>query len=272
MAVVDRISSLVHGAANSWPLIDLRRRSFDRDFEAGRAGGAFRGVFSSYEACQASAPPERPTGYDLEDAALMYTERTRQVYPGDYPMLFWIGRLFAEGARRVFDVGGHIGVGYYAYQRYLEFPPDVAWRVCDVPAVVGQGRKWAASHDASRRLSFTTDIAEAAGADILMASGSLQYVPYEFHEKLAALESRPRALLLNLLPVHPTREYFTLQSIVVSFCAYRIFSREKLLANLGALGYVLRDSWENAEKRCGIAFEPALSLDRYYGFYLELKS
>lgn len=272
MALVNRISSLVNGAADSWPLLDMRKRSFDREFEAGRKGGAFRGVFTSYEACAASAPADQPSGYDLENAALMYTERTRQVYPSDYPMLFWMGRLFGQGARRVFDVGGHIGIGYYAYQRYLDFPADLAWRVCDVPAVTEQGRKWAVTHDPAKRLSFTTDVREAEGADILMASGSLQYVPYEFHEQLAALKARPRTLLINLLPVHPTREYFTLQSIVVSFCAYRIFSREKLLANLAALGYVLKDEWENAEKRCGIAFEPALSLDRYYGFLLEHRS
>ena len=78
----------------------------------------YRGIFPTFAQAQASAPHTRPVGYDNAGAADLYRERTRRVYPSDYPAMFWLDRLFQEGATSVFDIGGHIGIGYYAYQRY----------------------------------------------------------------------------------------------------------------------------------------------------------
>ena len=50
-----------------------------------------------------------------------------QVNPRDYPLLFWFSELFREGATSVFDFGGHIGVKYYAFQRYLPYPDNLRW-------------------------------------------------------------------------------------------------------------------------------------------------
>lgn len=229
----------------------------------------FRGVFDSFDAAQASAPPGRPVSYDNAGAAAMYEERLSAVYPSDYPVLYWLQRLLGQGIGRLFEIGGHIGVGYYAYQRFLDYPPALRWTVMDLPAVVEQGRRYAQTHDARGQLAFTTDVAEAGQADLLFASGSLQYLPQALDQILPTLSARPGWLLINMLPVHPTRQYYTLQNIVTAYCAYRIDSRERFVHALAEQGYRLRDEWQNAEKSCHIAFEPAHSLDHYCGFLFE---
>jgi putative methyltransferase (TIGR04325 family) len=261
--------SAVRGLAASPPAMYLRRRRFDAEFAAARQAHLFRGVYPSFAAAQASAPPSKPIGYDIPEAAAMYKERTRQVYPSDYPVMFWLERLWRAGARDVFDVGGHIGVSYYAYRRYLQYPQALTWTVMDVPAVVEEGRRWAAEQDRERSLRFTDRVEDLTDDDVLFASGSLQYLPDSLAERLAATRRRPRALLLNLLPVHPTKYYYTLQSIGVSFCPYRIYARTSLLASLREAGYTLRDSWANPEKSCYVAFDDEHSLKGYAGFLFE---
>ena len=58
----------------------------------------YRGIFPTFAEAQASAPHTRPVGYDNAGAAELYRERTRRVYPADYPAMFWLSRLFEEGA------------------------------------------------------------------------------------------------------------------------------------------------------------------------------
>ena len=113
----------------------LREARFNEAFVNGRAVGCCRGVFRSHAEAAAAAPETRPLGYDHVDAATMYHDRLERVYPSDYPMMLWLENAFADGARQVLDLGGHIGIAYYAYQRMIPFPADVAWRVHDVPAV-----------------------------------------------------------------------------------------------------------------------------------------
>jgi putative methyltransferase (TIGR04325 family) len=71
----------------------------------------------------------------------MYLERTKVIYPADYPVMFWLEKFIGEGCRKFFDLGGHIGVSYYAYQLHIGYPQDLRWTVCDVPAVVAKGRE-----------------------------------------------------------------------------------------------------------------------------------
>ena len=62
----------------------------------------------------------RPLGQDGADAAGLYLKRIKRVYLSDYLVIFWLQKLFAQGQSAVFDLGGHIGIGYYGYQRYLD--------------------------------------------------------------------------------------------------------------------------------------------------------
>ena len=242
-----------------------RHARFRRLFDGGRAVGTCRGVFDSYEAAVAASPPSRPLGYDHDDAAEMYRDRIGQIYPSDYPMMFWLQHALAQGARRVFDLGGHIGLSYYSYATRMALPQDLSWQVCDVPAVVDHGRREAVARDGARRLQFTTDFAEAAQADVLFTAGCLQYLQETLAQRVSTLPRKPEWLLVNLLPLHPTRGYWTVQSIGTAYCPYRIQHDSGFFQDMHALGYRRLDRWENLEKRCWVAFDDAHSLDRYHG-------
>ena len=130
-AALDRLADLP-------PLGQLRRQRAEAAFANNTDANLFRGVYPSFDAAQASAPPTRPLGYDNADAAGMYLERIKRIYPSDYPVIFWLQKLFAQAQSSVFDLGGHIGIGYYGYQRYLDYPPGLRWTVSDVPAVMAR--------------------------------------------------------------------------------------------------------------------------------------
>jgi hypothetical protein len=197
-----------------------RHARFRRLFDGGRAVGTCRGVFDSYAAA-AAAPPSRPLGYDHDDAAEMYRDRIGQIYPSDYPMMFWLQHALAQGARRVFDLGGHIGLSYYSYATRMALPQDLSWQVCDVPAVVDHGRREAVARDGARRLQFSRFRRGRPGRRAV-------------HRRLPAVSAgdpgtarvnaprKPEWLLVNLLPLHPTRGYWTVQSIGTAYCPYRI--------------------------------------------------
>ena len=226
----------------------------------------YRGVFDSFDAAQASIPPSSVSGYDNTESADLYRERTRRIFINDYPMIYWLGRWLADGAQRVFDIGGHIGIAYYAYQKYVTYPSSLSWTVMDVPAVNEAGEKWALEHDGARSLHFAGEVAAASGSDVLFAAGSLQYLSYSLADALEAMPRRPRFLLLNSVPIHMRESYFTVQNIGVACCPYRITAEREFLGGLSALGYDLLDRWENPLRSCIIPFHPDKSLDRYFGF------
>ena len=230
----------------------------------------YRGVYESFAEAQASIPAGRTAGYDNTGAADLYRDRTRRVFLNDYPMIYWLGRFFGQGGRTVFDIGGHIGIAYYAYQRYGEYPEGLRWTVLDVPAVNAAGEAWADAHDPARRLGFASTLAAASGSHILFAAGSLQYLEYTLSEAISAMPVRPRFLLLNSVPIHTRQSYFTVQNLGVTCCPYRVMAERKFMDELASLGYKLRDRWENTQRHCTVPFYPDLSLDRYFGFAFEL--
>ena len=68
-------------------------------------------------------------------------------------------------------MGVHVGISYYAYRKYLPYPPELTWLVNDVPAVVALGQTIAAQETAPG-LSFTTGVEELERAEIPLAAGS----------------------------------------------------------------------------------------------------
>jgi putative methyltransferase (TIGR04325 family) len=262
-----RIAGLADRASTLPVVRPLLERLFERRFAREvPETNLYRGVFATFAEAAASAPSTRPSGYDNEAAASLYRDRTRRVYPSDYAAMLWFSKLFGEGAASVFDIGGHIGIGYYAYQKYVDYPPNLRWTVLDVPAVVESGRAYAKENDAPGRLAFTTRPEDIDGNDIVFASGSLQYLDYTLAELIGRVARPPRHLLINLTPIHVTESFFTLQNMGAAYCAYRISSEREFLGGLRAAGYQLRDRWENLDRRCKIAYRPEHSLDRYYGF------
>jgi putative methyltransferase (TIGR04325 family) len=241
----------------------MQQRAYLHRFAENTDENLFMGVFDSFADAAQHAPPTRPIGYDNPESAQLYGPK---VCDYDYPAMFWLDRSLAEGMRSVFDLGGHVGIKYYAFRRPMAFPANLRWVVCDVPAVVARGREIAAARPPGERPSFTTNLLDASGFDVLYASGSLQYLPPHIDTLLSELKPPPRRLILNITAVHPTRTYITLNSIGTAFCPYRVQAYDELIEEVRRVGYIQRDAWENLGKRLVLPFAPNLSLDHYTGF------
>jgi putative methyltransferase (TIGR04325 family) len=227
---------------------------------------AYYGVYPDFAAALAAAPASLPKGFDHAETALIYAARTRYVLACDYPAMFWLRRLFEEGNRSVFDLGGSIGIKYYAFRAYLDYPSDLRWTVCELPSIVTAGSEWAAEHDTHRQLAFTQNHSDASGQDILFASGSIQYLDYPFRDLIAALPRPPKHILVTVLPLHRERSFFTVQNMGTLFCVYRIQAQAEFVGQLKELGYVVRDQWDQPDRQCEIPFHPEYRVDKYYGF------
>ena len=156
----------------------------------------FMGSFDSFAAAEAGAPPSKAVGYANADAGELYSP---QIYFYDYPSLFWLGRSIDAGLTRIFDLGGHVGIKYYAFRRVLSYPDTLRWTVCDVPGVVESGRAMAVKREATAQLAFTTDYRDASGCDVLYASGSLQYLPVRMDAILSSLAMRETMKAVRLV-------------------------------------------------------------------------
>ena len=248
-------------------LRQLRRRRYDVLFGRVTGGGSFRGVFKDFDEAARSAPSNAPLGYDVQQAGEMYRDRMTRVFPSDYPALFWL-RDRLPNARRVFDLGGHVGVSYYAYRRYVPFPAGLRWTVCDVPSVTAAGAALAREQEA-HALDFTNVVGDASGCDILMAAGSLQYIETPFADQLRSLRELPGSILVNKLATHPRREFVTLQNIGITYCPYRISARDGFPETLAPLGYRLVDTWENPDLVCRVPFHADAGPISYVGYLFE---
>lgn len=244
------------------------RRKFARPY--GNDNSYF-GRYADFEAAAAAARSfashALPDSYDVQAAGRAYRNQLSSIRVSDYPLLYWLSRLIDGGARRIFDLGGNIGVTYYGFGHYLGYPADLRWQVHDMPTVMAAGRKWADSHDPAGRISFADSPGHATGCDVLLSTGALQYLEYTLPELLQGLSERPAHVLVNLTPIHPQLGYFTLQNMGFAVCPYRVMVRGELVSGMERLGYRLVDEWQSKERHLDIPFEPACRIDNYSGFH-----
>ncbi len=229
----------------------------------------FTGEYRSFAEAEAAIPRGEVVGYDNSLLASWYRERLDKVHDEDYPLLFWLQRL-APALESVLDFGGHVGLHFYAWKPLLGFPQSLRWQVCEVPAVAEAGRALAKERGASQ-LTFTSDVAQADGVSLFLASGSLQYLePGFLWRSLGALKQRPKHLLLNKLPVHESRGYVTVQDTRSSFHPYTVTACGELERELKRLGYRKEAEWKNPGFDCRIVLQPALDVPAYSGGYWTL--
>lgn len=246
----------------------LYRRRFQRPFgDDNNYYGVYPTFADAQAAARALATRHLPPTYDTEAAGRMYRDQLARIRVSDYPPVYWLSRLLAAGCRRVFDLGGNIGVSYYGFGHYLDYPADLRWQVHDVPAVMAAGRKWAAQHDPQQRIAFADSPDHADGADVLLSTGALQYLDYTLPQLLQRLPQPPPHVLVNLTPVHPSRGYFTLQNLTFAICPYRVMARPELVAGMESLGYRIVDEWNSRERGLKVPFEPSCTIDNYSGFH-----
>jgi putative methyltransferase (TIGR04325 family) len=246
----------------------LARHLYHRFFKRQRKGTRYYGVYPKYIDALRAVPATLHNSYDSEAAAAQYRDRTTQLTISDYPVLYWLSRLLGEGQRRVFDLGGHIGVAYYAFQRYTPFPTDLSWTVSDLPTTMDTGRAWAQKNDPSARLAFANDKNEADGQDLLLVLGAMQYFDYDFAGWLATLSAPPPHLIVSLTPMDTSRDFYTLQNMSFACVPYHVHARSAFLEAMERIGYRVVDAWRSDERNCRIPFHHDHDVEGYSGFYL----
>jgi putative methyltransferase (TIGR04325 family) len=253
-----------------WPVVrGITDRQSLESFIANRDQNLFYGVYDRWEQAEAAATGYGRAGYDNPESADLYRFMMR-IAPHDYPALYWISRSLAEGMTSLFDVGGAIGIKFYAFKDHLAGWPALRWRVQDVSAVAAHGRELAKERGVSQQLEFTDQFAEGDGFDVLFASGVVQYLPQRLGDMLASFRKLPRRIIVNTAAIHPQHEFFTVNSIGTAFCPYRIQTQAGFIGPLSKLGYRVKENWQNLGKPMTIPFRPDYSIKDYSGYCLEL--
>jgi putative methyltransferase (TIGR04325 family) len=253
---------------NMRPLRAIFELLYERRFTH-KATGCFRGVFSSFADANSSAPRTKPQGFDHADYAREFEDRRNRIFSFDYPMLFWLLQLLQRECV-IFDYGGHLGTHFYAYSKYLAYPPGLRWIICDLPAMIHAGQRLALTTGANG-VEFTNQFMDADGSDILIAAGSLQYIEAPtLSQLLGRLTRLPSHLLLNKLPLYDGAEFVTLQNGGVAFHPQYVFNRDDFVEKLQSLGYRLKDEWMVDSHSGYIPFHPERSFGCHRGLYLTL--
>lgn len=249
-------------------LLQLRKLKYKRKFENNKHENLFHGIYNYFDDASLHTPKTRPLGYDNKESASFYKQWMTTIRLSDYPVLYWLSRLVSQ-THRLYDLGGHIGFLNYSYQKYLDLPDDYEWYVYDVPAVVEEG-KTIAKQNNNNQLHFTTSHTPLSDANILLASGSLQYIKEDLPNILNSINIKNLSqIIINMTPMHPDKEFFTINSIGTAFCPYKIMHKESFLAVMKQSGWDLVDEWENSEKSCYIPFTDLPKKIKYFGFYFK---
>jgi putative methyltransferase (TIGR04325 family) len=243
----------------------VREAAYRRRFLGNRQENLFLGSFETF--MDAATVARHATDRDSDPVALLDIP---QVNFSDYPIVFWLGRALNEGMRSVFELGGQVGIKYYAFRRMLGYPEDLRWTVCENAEMVKQGRTLAEQREVAGQLDFTTELQAASGHDVLYASGSLPYLPARISEIIAALPSKPKRIILNTTAVHPDRTLYTLHSTGSAVAPCRIQHHDELLEELTAAGYQRRDGWRNEGRLIQVPFVDGGEKPYYAGYCFDL--
>ena len=224
----------------------------------------FRGLYPSFVAAARDVPPGGLSSYDNAPSARRVLDEWLGVFPNDYPVLFWLARLLRERSS-VFDWGGNVGLKYFAYRRYIDYPAGLRWIVGEVPAVVELGKDVARDEGASA-LEFATGLERIAEADVMLAAGVVQFVDDPF-ARLSEAPALPEHLIFNKVPVYEMPSAVTLHNMGTAFSPYHLFNRSAFVAAAERLGYRLVDEWKSPDVACEIPFYARYSIGAYSGFY-----
>jgi putative methyltransferase (TIGR04325 family) len=244
----------------------LRERYHDLEFARRRQ--SFRGVYESFWDALENAPAGKPAGYEHEDDTANCPAVAEDLNPADYPVLHWLARIL-PGARSVFDLGGNMGVAFYAYRKFLDFAPDLRWTVCEIESTVQAGRELAAQRGESQ-LFFTEDRALGSGADIFFTAGALQYIEEPLSEILERLKALPRHVMVQRVPLQEGDRFVTLQNNGTWVAPYQISNEGEFIAGVTKLGYELVAQWPTW-RRLEVAHRPFDRSAAYKGMYFRLR-
>lgn len=230
----------------------------------------FAGAFRDRASALASLPKERRRGYDTDGIAEVSFDAMCRLAPWDYPVLFWLQKIGLEG-RTLLDAGGHMGTNHIAFAPYLPLA-GVNWNVLDTSAVIAEAKRRQISGALSAAIGFYDHAKDAPAADILLASGLLQYLDLTFADFLDGLASRPAAILLNKVATRDGGDLVTLERIGPARVPYRIRDRATFEAEIAATGYAIGDTWAIPALSHVIPTHPWLGSSVSRGYLLERRA
>ena len=257
------------GARASGRRLILRLRSQRWSQSLLESALAYRTTFPSFAEAQSSASKYIAAGHEHPDEIRYHTSIADSIRESDYPVLFHLVPL-AAGLRRVFDLGGHVGNLFYAYQHKICFPSDIAWTVYDLPHKRPFAEKLAAERNETR-IRFADNPAEASGADVFIASGSLHYFEQPLDEILRTLELLPPHVFVNRTPFSTGSSLITVQDNRSYLVPCTLHSRPELISGMARLGYELVSEWPVHERKLCVPLYPDLTAHTYEGFYFRKK-
>lgn len=235
-----------------------------------RKFGSVYGAFPTFKAARAAAGA-LPTSFDQEAFTREYDDRLDRSFLYDYPVIFHLSRIMGHGDIVIGDLGGHVGLHYYAYRSKIDLDAVFEWRVCDVPAVTAAGRELACQRGVASKLRFIDALQELDGCDVLISAGALQYIERpRLHELIAGFSKRPRHVIVNKVPLYSGPDIVTLQNGRVAYPPHYLFNREAFLASMNALGYKIVDEWLDPSITCYVPLHPA-RCPAYSGLVFQLE-
>jgi len=230
---------------------------------------AYRNTFPSFAEAQSSASKYIAAGHEHPDEIRYHTSIADSIRESDYPVLFHLASL-APVVRRVFDLGGHVGNLFYAYQHKICFPSDVTWTIYDLPHKRPFAEKLAAERNEAR-IRFADNLKEASGSDVFIASGSLHYFEQPLDEILRGLELPPPHVFVNRTPFSTGSSLITVQDNRSYLVPCTLHSRPELISGMARLGYELVSEWPVHERKLCVPLYPDLTAHTYEGFYFRKK-
>lgn len=222
-----------------------------RFFNGGGRYIRFFGAFDSAEAAKKYLDNKCPSEYAETDLTDINIKSFSQVHLFDYPVIYWLQR-YQSKFKSLIDFGGHIGVKYYAYKDLLPNINDVLWTVIEVPFAVERGRKIAFERGANN-LTFANSL-EGEECDVLFISGAIQYSQKSIDELLDSMNSLPRYIIINKLPVHSGSDLFTLENFGDAKIIYHIFNKNEFDHLLQIRGFNKIDVWVIPSREISIPF------------------
>ena len=127
----------------------------------GRRYNTCRGFYQTVQEANDASPKSVESGYnqsvigDSDSVSQITANKDSETLdPKDYPVLFWLSAIFPD-VRRLFNLGGNVGLEFYAYRKKLAFPDTLEWTVCEIPEIVDKGAELARERG-EERLDFTT--------------------------------------------------------------------------------------------------------------------
>jgi putative methyltransferase (TIGR04325 family) len=225
--------------------------------------------FNSFSEAVAAARPYTDGGFEHPEYAKRHMLLAGAPAPSDYPALFHMRGLILDGAK-IFDLGGSIGNLFYLYDRYLNLPRDCLWLVFELPALVELGQNLATKRG-ENRLEFSRKWEDAAGAELLIVSGSLHYFDTPLSQMVSELPEKPSHILINRTPLIDGPTKATVQDGGIHRVACVLYNRTELVRAFEAIRYEVVDSWKAWELSLKLVGKPESSALPYSGFFFRLK-